>query len=224
MSHHVLYSFRRCPYAMRARMALYEADIAVELREIIFKAKPPAMLQASPKGTVPVLVTSASDVIDESYDIMCWALAKHDPEKLRGQSAAEQLAIDELVDINDNQFKATLDRYKYPSRYPEEAIDQLQQRSLGEQVLQELEARLKQHGGNLVATRLTMADLAIFPFVRQFANVDREWFIAQAAPELQKWLQELLAAPRFKAIMGKWPLWQPDAKPIWLPQRSSNKI
>jgi len=140
MSQPILYSFRRCPYAMRARSALIVSGIEIELREVVLRDKPAEMLAASPKGTVPVLVLPDGQVIDESWDIMLWALRQHDPQNWLGQDECHIASALPLVTENDTSFKQNLDRYKYPERHPEQA--QSAWRSAGEQFLQKLETQL----------------------------------------------------------------------------------
>lgn len=193
----ILYSFRRCPYAMRARMALIASEIACEIREVKLRDKPEAMLIASPKGTVPVLVLPDDKVIDESIDIMRWALAQNDPEDwLAGDDVA-------LIATNDGVFKHHLDRYKYADRH---AADPAEHRAMGLAILRDLEARLT--AGYLCGDSRSLADIAIMPFVRQFAETDRTWFDAQALPRLQRWLADLRASSLFEAAMVRrepWP-------------------
>ena len=187
----ILYSFRRCPYAIRARLALAVSETAVEHREVRLRDKPAEMLAVSPKGTVPVLVLPDGRVIDESLDIMRWALARHDPEDwLAGDDAA-------LIAANDGAFKHHLDRYKYPERYPADGVDH---RAAALAILQGLAARLGEHAC-LGGTRFGLADAAILPFVRQFAAVDPDWFAAQDLALVQHWLATFLASPRFAAVM-----------------------
>lgn len=208
----ILYSFRRCPYAMRARMALWVSGITVELREVKLADKPPELAEASPKATVPVLVLPDGTVIDESIAVMRWALAQNDPEGwLAGDSQA-------LIERNDGPFKHHLDRYKYPTRYPDEARGdeetfRLDHRTLGLTILLDLDGKL---GGRaqLCGERRTLADIALFPFIRQFANTDRDWFDAQGLPHLQPWLEAHLASDLFKAIMPKFAPWQAGDPPI----------
>jgi len=198
----IVYSFRRCPYAMRARMALHIAAVGCEYREVVLRNKPPQLLQASPKGTVPVLVLPDASVIDESLEIMRWALAHNDPEGwLRPDIRA---ATDELIASNDGPFKFHLDRYKYAQRYEGAQADL--HREEGLKHLQALEARLAE-SANLFGPRASLADIAVFPFVRQFANADRAWFDAQALPKLQSWLQAHLNSQLFEQIMDKREPW-----------------
>ena len=206
----VLWSFRRCPYAMRARLALAASETPVEHREVLLRDKPAEMLAASPKGTVPVLVLPVGTVIEESLDIMRWALARHDP---RGWLAPGD-AMFELVAVNDGPFKQALDRYKYPDRY--EGEDALKNRARGLEILTGLDARLA-GSAFLCGEAMSLADAAIFPFVRQFAHTDRDWFAAQALPHLQAWLAGHLASPVFVAIMHKYPLWHPGPADDGLP-------
>ncbi len=201
----VLYSFRRCPYAMRARLALVVSGTACELREVKLADKPQAMLSASPKGTVPVLVLADGGVVDESIAVMRWALARHDPEGwLERDDAA-------LVGENDGPFKHALDRYKYPNRYDD--CDPLPHRERGADFLRRLDARLAD-GGQLCGDRRGLADAAIFPFVRQFANHDRAWFDAQPFAHLQRWLAGHCESPLFTTVMQRERPWQPGDAPV----------
>lgn len=201
----ILYSFRRCPYAMRARMALWVAGIAVELREVKLAAKPPELSAASPKATVPVLVLSDGTVIDESLAIMRWALARHDPEGwLAGDDAA-------LIAVNDGAFKHHLDRAKYPGRYDEaEGIDH---RAEALALLLPLEAQLAATPYLCGATR-SLTDTALFPFIRQFAHVDRDWFARKPLPRVQNWLERHMASDLFASIMPKFAPWADGDPPI----------
>ncbi|WP_349630545.1 glutathione S-transferase [Altererythrobacter sp. KTW20L] len=187
----ILYSFRRCPYAMRARMAMLASGIAYTHREVLLRDKPPAMLAASPKGTVPVLVLPDGTVIDESIDIMRWALAQHDPELWLPHIDAG------LIEIFDSAFKHHLDRYKYANRY---GADPLVHRAAGLVLLADLDERLA--GQNYLggATR-GFSDIALFPFVRQFAAVDADWFATRAPVAVRKWLELLTASELFQRAM-----------------------
>ena len=194
MTAHVLYSFRRCPYAMRARMALRYSGVPLSIVEVSLKAKPADMLALSPKGTVPVLACADGRVIEQSLEIMHWALAQHDPDSwLEANSSA-------LIEENDQIFKANLDRYKYAIRYPEQPMEHY--RAQGEQFLQRLEALLKQTPF-LAGHTLSLADVALAPFVRQFAHVDREWFEQTPYPHLNAWLERFLASELFNSVMAK---------------------
>ncbi len=201
----VLYSFRRCPYAMRGRLALAYAGISVELREILLKDKPQAMLDISPKGTVPVLQLPDGQIIDESIDVMHWALAQNDPD---GWLLPEQELTAELIEQNDGPFKDALDRYKYHVRFPEHSREHY--RALGEVFLQKLETLLEDtQGKGLLRDRDSLADLAIFPFIRQFANTDNQWFESAPYPLLQNWLGQHVQSELFARVMKKYPLWVP---------------
>ncbi len=192
----ILYSFRRCPYAMRGRMALKVSGLACEHREVLLRDKPAAMLAASPKGTVPVVVLPDGEVIDESLDVMRWALAQNDPENW----LAPGDSMSGLIAETDGPFKHHLDRYKYANRY--EGADSAAHRDAGLGFLKKLDERLAGQA-QLFGNAVSLADIAIFPFVRQFANTDRGWFDAQDLPHLQAWLAGHLASPLFDAIMEK---------------------
>lgn len=199
----VLYSFRRCPYAIRARMALNYAGIRVELREVLLRDKPPSMLAASAKGTVPVLILQDGRVVDESVDVMRWALRQADPDDWWRDSLAAEAQT--LVNQNDFVFKKQLDRYKYWDHYP--AHPQSHYRAEAESFLQQLEDRLKRQNF-LFDDALTYSDVAIFPFVRQFAFVDKPWFDQAPYPNLQQWLREFLESALFLQAMIKEPVWR----------------
>jgi glutathione S-transferase len=185
----LLYSFRRCPYAMRARMALLVSGVALEIREVKLSDKPADLLAASPKGTVPVLVLNDGTVIDESIDIMRWALRQHDPEDWLGGDDAG------LIATFDGTFKAHLDGYKY-------SRDRAENQAAGLAMLQGLEERLA-GAANLCREGRALTDIAIMPFVRQFAMVDRDWFDAQSLPRVQDWLGQHLSSPLFVQAMAK---------------------
>jgi glutathione S-transferase len=192
----LLYSYRRCPYAMRARMALLISDTAYDLHEVVLRDKPPEMLVASPKGTVPVLILPSGTVIDESLDIMRWALARRDPEGWLGQDES-------LISKNDGPFKHALDRYKYPNRHG--VSDASIPRGEAMVFLDEFNDRLAEQP-YLNGPARSLADVATFPFVRQFAATDRPWFDAQPVPYLRRWLDDLIASPLFEAIMARAPI------------------
>ena len=198
----ILYSFRRCPYAIRARMALVVTGVSVELREVLLRDKPLAMLEASAKSTVPVLVLPDGRIIDESLDVMSWALSRRDPEHwLRGEAAN-----DRLIQACERNFKPWLDRYKYADRYPEQS--QGHYRGQAEVFLSDLEGRLS-NGGFLTGNSVTFVDVALFPFVRQFAGVDPVWWRSAPYPRLRCWLEAWLASVLFTDAMVKHPPWQP---------------
>ncbi|MBF6033650.1 glutathione S-transferase [Pseudomonas sp. P155] len=191
-----LYSFRRCPYAMRARMALRYSGVPVEIVEVSLKAKPAEMLAISPKGSVPVL-DAGGQVIDESLEIMRWALAQNDPDSWLLENDAR---IAELIDANDQGFKLHLNRYKYAERYPEQPMEVY--RAEGALFLQRLDELLTDRD-YLLADHASLADIALLPFVRQFAHVDREWFAQTPYVRLQAWLQRFLESDLFTSIMKK---------------------
>lgn len=204
----VLYSFRRCPYAMRARLAIAVSSTGCAMREVKLSAKPEAMLAASPKGTLPVLVLPDGKVIDESLDVMRWALAMRDPEHwLEGDDTA-------LIDRNDGPFKHDLDRYKYPERY---GADPFKHRMLSMDFLRELDGRLYRTG-QLCGPRRSLADAAIMPFVRQFAAVDKLWFSDQPLQQLKIWLADHISSELFSTIMLRVPPWSPGDRPVLLPR------
>ncbi|MEE9494600.1 MAG: glutathione S-transferase [Gammaproteobacteria bacterium] len=199
----VLYSFRRCPYAMRARLTIKYSGCKVELREVLLRDMPASLLEISPKGTVPVLLTDNQEVIEESLDIMHWALAQNDPDNwltLENRDVGSQ-----LIEKNDSEFKYWLDRYKYADRFPEDS--QQSYRSRCEAFLTELESALSAHQ-YLTGDELSFADTAIFPFIRQFAFVDKAWFDQTQYSQLQNWLQQRLESRLFDAIMEKHLAWQ----------------
>ena len=200
----ILYSFRRCPYAMRARLALQAAGQFVEHREVTLKNKPAEMLRASPKGTVPVLVLADGSVLEESLDIMRWALGHNDPHSWLAQDEAGQENVPVLIAQNDGEFKFHLDRYKYPSRYG--LADGVAHRELARGFLDLLQDTLARHSF-LSGARFGLADAAIAPFVRQFAHTDPAWFAAQAWSKLAQWLQDFEASAAFALVMEKHPVW-----------------
>lgn len=200
----VLYSFRRCPYAMRARLALKASGRACELREIVLRDKPPQMLDASLKGTVPVLILGADEVIDQSLDIMLWTLRQNDPEHWL---EPEHGSLDEMLDLIsdiDGDFKHHLDRYKYATRY--EGADPEVHRADALACLSPLISRLARELF-LFGDRPALADMALFPFVRQFANTDPAWFSENAPPALQAWLTGQVTSKLFQSIFIKWAVW-----------------
>lgn len=212
----VLYSFRRCPYAMRARLALWQSGVTVVLREVVLRDKPPALLAASPKGTVPVLVLPDGQVLEQSLDIMRWALAQHDPAGWLRTDEADHAP--QWLMLNDGPFKRALDGYKYPGRGVTrgQTDDGRDCRSEAEAVLLiPMQAQLSRRPA-LGGDRWGLADHALLPFVRQFAQVDWAWFDAQPWPELKAWLAQGLASPLMAAVMGKFPAWREgDPLTLW---------
>ena len=191
-------------------MTLAYSQIPFEIREVVLKDKPKALLEASPKATVPVLVLGDGSVIDESLDIMDWALSYHDPDGWLGSSDSSALGKELLVE-NEGSFKPMLDRYKYSVRHPQ--TPQEVSRSRAEVFLKRLEARLETQPF-LLGETLQFADVAIFPFVRQFANVDHAWFLASPYVALRAWLQCHLDSSLFEGVMNKYPPWREGDSPL----------
>ncbi|MDB5967225.1 MAG: glutathione S-transferase [Polaromonas sp.] len=207
----ILYTFRRCPYAMRARLALAVSGQAHEAREVVLRDKPAALLAASPKGTVPVLVLPDGQVIDQSLDVMLWALQQNDPEQWLAPEDGSLQDMLALIAGNDGAFKHSLDRYKYPNRYPDEAADgakafALDHRARCAAALAPLEAMLD--GRWLFGSRASLADMALLPFVRQFAHTDAPWFATRPWPRLQAWLANFEASELYLGIMDKHAPWR----------------
>jgi glutathione S-transferase len=201
----ILYSFRRCPYAMRARIAIAASGQTCALREVILRNKPSEMIAVSPKGTVPVMVLPDGRVIEESLEIMRWALDRNDPEGWLTPLNNDRNNIDALIAETDGPFKDNLDRYKYPNRY--EISAPLHHRNQGAAFLKKLNARLLKTV-YLCGDDFTFADAAISPFIRQFANNDREWFNALDLSGVQCWLQSIIDSDRFLGVMEKYPAWK----------------
>ena len=209
MSLPCLYSFRRCPYAMRARMALVYSAIRVELREVKLSAMPAELLNLSPKATVPVMRINDGTVFAESLDIMHWALSISDPQ----QWLIEDVESQELIRQNDVEFKPLLDNYKYADRFPHKSL--LEHRNLAEKFVACLNSRL---GGNswLFDDRLTISDVAIMPFIRQFAAVDPQWFAQCEYVGVRRWLNQQIESNLFKSVMHKYAFWQSGDEPVLL--------
>ena len=200
-----LYSFRRCPYAIRARLAVKVSGAAVTLREVVLRNKPAALIGASPKATVPVLQLQNGAVLDQSLDIMRWALSLNDPQHwLRFENHAEAQA---LIALNDGRFKQALDCYKYAPRHPQRPAHVYRDEAM-ELMLMPLNARLAEHGF-LLCDSPSLTDMAIVPFVRQFAAVDIEWFNTAPLPHLQLWMKHLADSPLFVSVMTRYAAWQP---------------
>ncbi|BBM87790.1 glutathione S-transferase [Candidatus Uabimicrobium amorphum] len=209
MSDTILYTFRRCPYAIRARMALFAAGRSFEIREVVLKDKPPQLLKASPKGTVPVLVCP-DKIIEESLEIMHWAIDGTNIGWLHFTDNMQQ-EIHKLITHNDGEFKFNLDRYKYPQRYDIE--DEKPYFAKCCAFLETLNTKLKQNRF-LFAQRISLADIAIFPFVRQFSKVDIKAFGALPYSELQQWLKYHEESELFKSVMTKYPQWHEGDAPL----------
>ena len=210
----ILYTFRRCPYAIRARLAIAYSGQAIVWREVLLKEKPTELLRLSPKATVPVLQLVDGRVIDESREIMLWALEQSDPEKWLDENINKLNQINELIQENDFHFKPSLDRYKYSVRYPE--LTAVNYRNLGERFLEHLERRLTL-STYLAGERKTLADAAIFPFIRQFSGVDPEWFQDAPYPKLRYWLQQWVESELFQNVMPKHIQWKEGNTPIVFP-------
>ncbi|WP_233212730.1 glutathione S-transferase [Collimonas sp. PA-H2] len=196
----ILFTFRRCPYAIRARLAVKISGVEVEMHEVSLRNKPQAMLDCSPKGTVPVLALPGGAVLEQSLDIMRWALAQNDPEQWLSTDPEVVRQTQELIVQNDGAFKGLLDRYKYAERFPEYSASHY--REQGEAILAQLDTRIAA-SGFLNGDKRGLADMAIFPFVRQFVAVDPEWFYASRYQSLAGWLDGLLASPLFQSVMQK---------------------
>lgn len=214
----ILYSFRRCPYAMRARLAVMSSGIQCELREVVLRNKPAALLAASPKATVPVLIT-AQGVVEESLEIMRWALEQSDPNNYWPDHEGLRATSLSLIQRNDVDFKLALDRYKYPDRNQHQ-VDfdtahayALKYRQLGAQILADLNQRIAQHG-YILSAQAGLVDLALMPFVRQFAHTDKDWFAKQDWPALQQWLDQWLDSPLMQSVMHKYAPWEEGAEPV----------
>ena len=200
MSLPVLYSFRRCPYAIRARMAMAVAGTTVELREVVLRDKPAEMVAVSAKGTVPVLVLPDGTVIDESLDIMYWALRQRDPNRWLHQPADAS----PLLSRCEDEFKHWLDRYKYADRHPEQTKDFYRGQAL--LFIDELEKALAETP-YLLGDEVGIADVGVFPFIRQFASVDPDWWANAPYPATRRWLESWLTSPLFTGAMKKYPPW-----------------
>lgn len=207
----ILYSFCRCPYAMRARLAIASSGQAVRLREVALKNKPAELLAISPNKTIPVLQLPDGLIFDESLEIMVWALIQSDPDNWLAPPIPEMLL---LIDENDFEFKPYLDKYKYADRYPEH--DKIYYRQQAEDFLMQLENRLSTQP-YLFANHATLADMAIFPFIRQFANVDKAWFKQSSYPYVRAWLTNLINNSLFHSCMQKYTPWLESTEEINFP-------
>lgn len=210
----IFYSFRRCPYAMRARLALLSSRLQVELREIVLRDKAPEFLETSLSATVPCL-KSGEIVIDESLDIMVWALETSDPDYWLEPEEGSVQDMFALIGDCDGPFKTHLDRYKYDTRYAD--ADKVTERTAASEFLNRLNTRLT-HSDWLFGTRPCLADFAILPFVRQFANAGRDWFDAQNWNALKTWLVRFEKSDQFAAIMPKYAKWQAGDPETIFPQ------
>lgn len=207
----ILYSFRRCPFAMRARLAIVASGLKVQVREIVLRDKPQHMLELSPKGTVPVLSLPDGKVLEQSLEIMQWALGHSDPHGLTDLNPLECVQSQQIVELLDGDFKQHLDRYKYPERYlaKEAGFDRMHHRTAGVETLSRWSASIELNG-HLIGKRLTWVDLAVLPFVRQFRIPEPDWF--DALPQLaalSKRLAQFVESDWFEAAMVKLTPWKP---------------
>ena len=209
----ILYSFRRCPYAMRARLALYYAGVKCEIREVVLRDKPPELLAISAKATVPVLLLPDGTIIEESYDILKWALEQNDPKTW----SCHIDICDQWVKENDGYFKAALNKYKYSSRHIDDSSEN--HRKEGEKFLLKIEKILEKNKF-ILGDEHSIVDLAIFPFIRQFAFVDKEWFGSSSYQYLKRWLDYHLSSKSFLSIMHKYKQWNFGDKVTYFPHNS----
>ncbi|MFT6330032.1 MAG: glutathione S-transferase [Bermanella sp.] len=190
---------------MRARLAIFRSKQAVELRDVKLTNKPAAMLVASAKGTVPILVVSPKQVIDESLDVMLWTLGKSDPANLLLQSASKLPDLLAFIAVYDLEFKPCIERYKAAKRYHETNVEAC--RKACEAYIQDLEQRLSEHD-YIFGEHESIADIAIFPFIRQFAKVERQWYVQSSYPNLKRWLNRYLQSGMFNKVMTLYPIWE----------------
>ncbi len=205
---------------MRARLAIASSGQEMELREVVLRDKPEQMIEASPKATVPVVILPDGKVLEESLDVMKWALSKNDPEGLRNFPDETLIEIDKLIEELDGPFKSALDRYKYENRY--DGVVAKEQRDLAIPFLKRLDERLSKNT-HLFGDRFTFADAAVAPFVRQFAHVDRDWFWQQDWPNLIGWLENFIESYRFKSIMTKYPQWKAGDPETLFPEKAGTR-
>ena len=207
----ILYTFRRCPYAMRARFVLRHSHKKIELREIKLQKKPNDFLNTSPKGTVPVLALSKKEVLDQSLDIMMWCLQSSDNSKINDlKNNLPNNLLDQIKDL-DNEFKTNLDKYKYPNRFKDN--DKNLSRDNNLKFLKKLNENLK-NSIFLNSNKIGLLDYAIFPFIRQFRNVDIEWFENLNLSFLNSWYLSIVESKAFFDIMKKYKVWDAEDKPI----------
>lgn len=209
----ILYSFRRCPYAIRARLAVAVSRQTVELREILLRDKAKEFLETSPSATVPCLRLEGR-VVDESLDIMLWALGRNDPYVWLRPEQGDPAEMLDLVRTMDGPFKHHLDRYKYDTRFPE--TQRSDERTAAGVHVWHLEERLSRTPW-LFGNRASLADYAILPFIRQFANTDRDWFDTESWCAVKAWLEAFEASDLFQSVMAKWTKWEQGREPVWFP-------
>ena len=213
MSEAVLYSFRRCPYCMRAHMALKNSALKIELREVVLKEMPDELLKVSTKATVPVLVMPDKNSIDESWDILKWSLEQNDPDNWSGDDGQFLQDAEMLVETNDFSFKNDLDHYKYADRFPEHSAEYYRDACV--EFIEELEEMLGQKS-YLLSEQVSVADIAIFPFIRQFSLVDKNWFDHSDFKNVQAWLESLISTELFQDIFQKHDPWKKGAATVYL--------
>jgi glutathione S-transferase len=214
----ILYSLRNCPYAMRARVAIFKAQQIVILRDIVLSNKPKEMITASSKATVPVLVLANGTVVEESLAIMLWALNETDPDDLlQSQNEHELSVMLNLIKSFDHDFKVCLEQYKCAKRYRESNI--IECRVECEQFIQTLESRLNRHSF-LISNTESLADIALLPFIRQFARIERQWYLQSPYPKVRQWLNNYLQSPMFTKVMAKYPLWLDDHEVVLFGDKS----
>ena len=209
----ILYSFRRCPYCMRAHMALKKSGIKIELREVELKVIPQQLLDISSEDTVPVLQLPDGTVFTESWEIVKWAVSQNDPDNWLGSNKQYELDADILIETNDYSFKTDLDHYKYADRHPEQTQEDY--RIVCEEFIEELEDSLSENK-YLLSDEITLADIGVFPFVRQFSLVDKEWFDQSHYPGVQHWLQGLIDSDLFQDTFQKHQPWQMGVEPTFI--------
>ena len=209
----ILYSFRRCPYCMRAHMALKKTGMKIELREVKLSAMPEEALAISPQETVPVLALTDGAAIDESWDIVKWALAQNDVDNWLGEDNEFLLDAEILIETNDYSFKTDLDHYKYADRHPEHSEEHYRKKC--EEFIGELEDMLTENR-YLLADQLSLADIGVFPFIRQFSLVDKDWFDQAPYPRVQQWLNKMIESDLFQSIFQKHELWKAGDTAIYL--------
>jgi glutathione S-transferase len=208
----VLYSFRRCPYAMRSRLALKYSGTQVELREVDLNAIPDALRALVPENpTVPVLQLPDGRIVDESWDVLLWAVREHDPDGWLGKEECNLVPAEQWIEMNDFSFKTDLDHYKYHERHPEQT--QREYRAEAEEFIRDLEDQLQQTRF-LLGDKLSIADIGVLPFIRQFAFVDKEWFDQAPYPKVQAWLAAFLESDLFDSVMGKYAVWTAGDEPV----------
>ncbi|MEI6895689.1 MAG: glutathione S-transferase [Colwellia sp.] len=209
----VLYSLRNCPYAMRARLAIFKAKQTVLLRDLVLSNKPVEMITASSKGTVPVLVLANNEVIDESLAVMLWVLKQTDPDDLLHRHEEKALSV-MLILINefDRDFKTSLAAYQCAKRYQEDNITQC--RAVCETYIQRLEQRLNEHR-YLMSEKESLLDIALMPFIRQFARIERQWYLQSPYPKVRRWLNGYLQSAVFTQVMAKHPLWVDNRQAVF---------